>query len=62
MREKFTLNEGSLICIVYAMLNNCDNNDNNSAAPLKCDSYEFESLLAGYVDKGSVHYRGGQGM
>ena len=29
-----------------------------SAAALKCNGYEFESSLAGYFDKGSVHWRG----
>ena len=30
------------------------------AAALKCCGYGFESLLAGYLDKGSVHCRGPQ--
>ena len=33
-----------------------------SAAALKCNGYGFESLLAGYLDKGSVHWREGPNM
>ena len=29
----------------------------DSAAALKCRRYELESLLAGHLEKGSVHWR-----
>ena len=29
-----------------------------SAPALKCSDYRFESSLAGYLDKGSVHWKG----
>ena len=31
----------------------------DSAAAFKCDGYRLESLLAGHIDKVSVHLRGG---
>ena len=34
----------------------------DSAAALKCNDYTLESLLTGYLDKDSVHWRGGQYM
>ena len=30
----------------------------NNAAALKCNNYWLEFLLAGHLDKGSVHWRG----
>ena len=34
----------------------------DSAAALKCNDYGLESLLAGHLDKGSVHWRGKPNM
>ena len=35
--------------------------NSGDAAALKCNGYGFESLLAGYLHKGCVHWRGGSG-
>ena len=34
----------------------------DSAAALKCSGYGFKLSLAEYLDKGSVHWRGGQSV
>ena len=48
----------AIIALVLAVVLWCM----DSVAALQCNGYGLDSSLAGYLDKGSVHWKGWPGM